>query len=132
MARRIPLIFFLLVPLVLIGCEGPKNNTVPHYLIGTWRSQAPGYTDRFLHFTQHGVMFGTGGDSGEAFPVSEVQEFTVTDVASARYKNSVLFTIHYITNERQEYLLSFYYDPAPEGAITFKNQEQVRWTKERS
>lgn len=119
----------LCVPLALIGCEDHKNNTVPQYLIGTWRSEAPGYADRVLHFTQHGVMFGMGGYSGEAYRVSEVQEFTVTDVASARFKNSVLFTIHYINNDRQEYLLLFYYDPVPEGVITFKNQEKVTWKK---
>lgn len=108
----------------------PLNNEVPPYLIGTWRSSTPGYEDRFLLFTQHSVVFGTGGYSGDVYGVYEVKTEPAEDGAPAGSSKRELFSIRYRGMDKFQSDLLFYYDPPPVDTITFKNQERLTWEKE--
>jgi hypothetical protein len=44
---------------------------------------------------------------------------------------SLLYTITYKSVEGLKYKFSFYYNPAGQGEIKFKNQDQIMWTKEK-
>jgi hypothetical protein len=107
----------------------PRNNEVPPYLIGVWRSNTPGYEDRYFQFARRNLVFGTGGIEGEAYMVAEVQSSPVDEGAQGGASKRMLVTIRYMKTDKLEYELSFYYDPEPAGLITFKNQEHLKWTK---
>ena len=38
-----------------------------------------------------------------------------------------LYTISYLSPEGEEYEFPFYYDPAGDGVIRFKNQQEMVW-----
>lgn len=128
--RFLPAIPFVLILLAVLMYSPPLNNDVPPYLIGTWRSSTPGYEDRFLLFTQHSVVFGTGGYSGDVYGVYEVKTEPVENDAPAGSSKQELFSIRYRGMDKLQYNLFFYYDPPPVGTITFKNQKRLIWTKE--
>lgn len=128
--RFLPAIPFLLILLAIMMYSPPLNNEVPPYLIGTWRSSTPGYEDRFLLFTQHSVVFGTGGYSGDVYGIYEIKTDPVEDGASAGSSKRELFSIQYRGMDKLQSDLLFYYDPPPAGTITFKNQERLTWKKE--
>jgi len=46
-----------------------------------------------------------------------------------RKERKTLYVICYKNTARQEYKFSFYYDPANQGTIRFKNQREMVWTK---
>lgn len=108
----------------------PLSNEVPPYLIGTWRSSTPGYEDRFLLFTQHSVVFGTGGYSGDVYGIYEVRMDSVEDGALPGSSKRELFSIRHRGIDKFQSDLLFYYDPPPVDTITFKNQERLTWKKE--
>lgn len=107
----------------------PRNNEVPPYLRGTWHSNTPGYEDRYLLFVERNVAFGTGGYDGEAYMIAEVQAEPVGEIGPDGKSKKTLFTIRYMKPDKLEYTLSFYYEPEPVKTITFKNQENLTWTK---
>jgi hypothetical protein len=129
--RFFPVIPFLLILIAVIVYAPPLNNELPPYLIGLWRSSTPGYEDRYMLFTQHSVVFGTGGFSGDVNVIYEVQASPVEAGAPAPSVGRELFTIRYLDAEKSKSDLQFYYDPPPAGVITFKNQEHLKWTKEK-
>ena len=127
--QYIPYAVIFLVILAPLLHNPPRNNTVPPYLIGTWKSGTPGYEDRFMLFTQHSVVFGTGGYAGDVYVVDEVETSPASEDAAVGANERELFTIHYMKADKLKLELSFYYDPPPLGVITFKNQENLKWTK---
>jgi hypothetical protein len=98
-------------------------------LIGVWKSETPGYQDRYLMFVERNVAFGTGGYDGESYIVAEVQSSPVGDEMQDAASMKTLYTIRYMKADRVEYDLSFYYQEKPVETITFKNQETLKWTR---
>jgi hypothetical protein len=127
--QYIPYAVIFLVILAPILHNPPRNNDVPAYLIGAWKSGTPGYEDRFMLFTQHSVVFGTGGYAGDVYVVDEIEISPVAEDAPGGANKRELFTIRYMRADKLKISLSFYYDPPPLGVITFKNQENLKWTK---
>ncbi len=107
----------------------PRNNRVPPYLIGVWETTTPGYRDRYLMFAERNVAFGTGKYEGESYIVAETEISSADDDAQTEAGKRKLFKIRYMKPDKLEYDLSFYYDPPPADVITFKNQENLKWTK---
>lgn len=127
--QYLPYVVAFLVILAPLLHNPPRNNNVPPYLIGAWKSDTPGYEDRYMMFTQHSVVFGTGGYSGEVYVVDEVQTSPAAEGAPGGSSKRELFTIRYMKVDRLKFELSFYYDPPPLGIIAFKNQEELKWTR---
>ena len=111
----------------------PRNNQVPTYLLGQWKSETPGYEDRYLLFADRNLAFGTGRYEGESYIVAEAQASPVdTGMQSGASTNRMMLVeIRYMKQDRLEYGLSFYYEPKPVETITFKNQEHLKWTKKK-
>ena len=127
--QYLPYAVVFLVILAPILHNPPRNNTIPPYLIGAWKSGTPGYEDRFMMFTQHSVVFGTGGYAGDVYVVDEVQTSPVSEGAAGHANSRELFAITYMKADKLKLELSFYYEPEPVETITFKNQEHLKWTK---
>lgn len=127
--QYLPYAIAFLVILAPLLHNPPRDNKVPPYLIGVWRSTTPGYEDRYFQFAQRNLVFGTGGIEGESYMIAEIQSSPADESAQGGASKRMLFTIQYMKMDKQEYQLSFYYDPAPAEVITFKNQEKLTWTK---
>ena len=124
-----PYVVIFLAILAPLLHNPPRNNKVPAYLIGAWKTTTPEYEDRYLLFAEHNVAFGTGKYEGESYIVAEVQESPVDDGTQDGASKKKLVLIRYMKPDRLEYSLSFYYEPEPGATITFKNQENLKWTK---
>ena len=127
--QYLPYVIAFLVILAPLLYNPPRNNTVPPYLLGVWRSTTPGYEDRYFQFAPRNLVFGTGGIEGEAYMIAEVQAAPADEGAQGDASKRMLFTIRYMKMDKLEYELSFYYDPEPAEVITFKHQEKLKWTR---
>ncbi len=116
------LIFFI----IILGCESKKIAGVPDNLIGAWGTSDPTYADRPFEIRKEEIIFHTGGGNFDTYRIKKIE------VESAPQKGSSLYIIHYKILEGKVYKFSFYYDPAGNGAIRFKNQQEILWTKEKS
>ena len=109
--------------MVLSACQCGRQTTVPHDLIGVWETTEPTYADRPFEIKTDEVIFGTGNEKSDAYPITKIK------IEKDREEGGTLHTIWYRNIERQEYQFSFYYDPTNQGTIRFKNQKNFGWTK---
>ena len=114
------LIFFLALSAFQCG----KNTTIPEDLIGVWKTMAPTYVDRSFEIKTDEVIFGTGEETFDTYPITKIKS------EKDPREQGTLYTLYYKNIEGQEYGFSFYYDPANHGIIRFKNQKEMVWTKE--
>ncbi len=120
--KPIPVFLAFAILTTFIGCPSAKDTSVPDDLIGVWTTAAPQYEDRFLQFTKDSIIFGTGDTSYDIHAITKIEK--------VHGGTPSLYTISYMNSEEQEYRFSFYYGPAHDGVITFKNQENITWKKE--
>ena len=113
----------ILVAVLIFVFFPKKNKDVPENLIGKWTTSAPGYQDRFLEITKETLTYGLGGDKEDAYLLSSMQE--------SLEGNDILYTFNYKNTDGLAFTRSFYYHPENGGAIQFKHQEHIKWTKER-
>jgi len=109
--------------MVLAACQGGGKAAVPDELIGVWETTAPTYADRFFEITAGEVMFGTGEEKFDTYPIKKIK------MEKDHKEQKEYYIIYYKNVEGQEYKFSFYYDPANQGTIRFKNQKEMVWTK---
>jgi hypothetical protein len=109
--------------MVLAACQGGGKAAVPDELIGVWETTAPTYADRFFEITVGEVMFGTGEEKFDTYPIKKIK------IEKDFKEQKAYYIIYYKNVEGQEYKFSFYYDPANQGTIRFKNQKEMVWTK---
>ena len=83
----------------------------------------PKYADRFFELKKDAIIFGTGGDNVDTYPIASIER--------TRDEEGLLYNIHYLNRHRQRYTFSIYYDPTNHGVIRFKNQKHFTWTKEK-
>ncbi len=114
------IIIFLMV---LSACQCWRRAAVPEDLIGVWRTTAPAYADRFFEIKTDEVIFGTGEEKFDTYPITKIK------IEKDNKEQGTLYIICYKNIEGQEYKFSFYYDPANQGMIRFKNQQEMVWTK---
>lgn len=84
---------------------------------------APTYADRFFEIKTDEVIFGTGEEKFDTYPITKIK------IEKNREEHGTLYIICYKNTAGQEYKFSFYYDPANQGTIRFKNQKEMVWTK---
>ena len=118
----------VIVALILIGASifvfyPGKNTDIPLNLIGKWTTSAPRYQDRFFEITKETLIYGLGGGKIDVYFISSMEE--------SLEGNNILYTINYKNTDGLEFTRSFYYHPENEGAIQFKHQEHIKWTKEK-
>ena len=98
-----------------------ENEDFPDSLIGRWTTSEPRYKDRFFELSKTTFTYGLGGDKKDVCVISSIEK-SVQD-------NNTLYTINYHNIDGLEYTRSFYYYPANGGVIKFKNQKDIKWTK---
>jgi hypothetical protein len=103
---------------VISGCS--RNDALPEYLIGTWKTSDPKYADRYLKFSEDFVMFGTGEGKEESYYIQEIR--------TEQDEGGLLYTIHYEDQEKEEWTLTFVYHPDSGGTIKLKNSDDI-WEK---
>jgi hypothetical protein len=113
----------ILCLMVLSVCQCGRKTTVPDDLIGVWETTAPTYADRFFEIKTDEVIFGTGEERFDTYPITKIK------IEKDREEQKTLYIICYKNMAGQEYKFSFYYDPANQGTIRFKNQREMVWTK---
>ncbi|MGZ6210353.1 MAG: hypothetical protein ACXWL9_09425 [Syntrophales bacterium] len=109
--------------MVLSVCQCGKKTAVPDDLIGVWETTAPTYADRFFEIKTDEVIFGTGAGKFDTYPITKIK------IEKNREEQKTLYIICYKNTAGQEYKFSFYFDPANQGTIRFKNQKEMVWTK---
>lgn len=108
---------------VLSACQPAKKMAVPENLIGVWETTAPTYADRFFEIKTDEVIFSTGEKTFDTYPISKMR------IEKDRKEQKTLYIICYKNAAGQEYKFSFFHDPANQGTIRFKNQNEMVWTK---
>jgi len=109
--------------MVLSVCQCGRKTTVPDDLIGVWETTAPTYADRFFEIKTDEIIFGTVEGSFDTYPITKIK------IEKDPVEQKTLYIICYKNTAGQEYKFSFYYDPANQGTIRFKNQQEMVWAK---
>ncbi len=115
------LVLMLTLLTLIVGCQSRKDKNVPDALVGVWKTSTAKYADRFFEITKDVIIFGTGDGNSNLHLIDNID--------TLREDQTILYTITYLNPEGQPYNFSFYYDPAHDGVIRFKNQKQIAWTK---
>lgn len=118
--RRALLAFALLT--TMLGCTPGHEKTVPEDLLGVWTTSEPKYADRFFELAKDAIIFGTGGDDFDVYPVESVER--------TRDEEGLVYNIRYLNREGQPYTFSIYYDASHHGVIRLKHQKHFHWTRE--
>jgi hypothetical protein len=124
--ERILLVIFILFVIPFSGFQCGKGPTVPDNLIGVWETTDPMYADRTFEITRNEVIFQTGEQTFNPYTIKKIE------MEKAPGKQTLLYTFHYMNQKGLQYKFSFYYDPAGQGEIRYKNQSQILWTKRRA
>ena len=101
-----------------------KYEVFPDRMIGRWTTSEPRYTDRFFEISQTTFTYGIGGDKKDVCIISSIEKSV--------QGNTTLYTIKYRNVDGIKYIRSFYYFPGNGGVIKFKNQKDIKWTKNKN
>jgi hypothetical protein len=118
--KRVWMIISCLMALSAFQCG---RGTVPEDLIGVWETTSPAYADRFFEIKAKEIIFGTGGEKFDTYPITKIR------IEKDRQEQKTLYLICYKNMDGKVYKFFFYYDPANQGTIRFKNQKEMVWTK---
>ena len=119
------LVGLLIFLIIILGCESKKIAAVPENLIGVWGTSDPAYADRPFEITRYEVIFHTGEQTSDTYPIKSIE------MEKTPGEEGTLYIINYTNREGLKYEFSFYYNPAREGEIRYKNQRQMLWTKKK-
>ena len=120
--KRVWMIISCLMALSAFQCG---RGTVPEGLIGVWETKSPAYADRFVEIQGKEIIFGTGEGKFDVYPITKIR----IEKEKESQKQKTLYLICYKNIEGKVYKFFFYYDPANQGTIRFKNQKEMVWTK---
>lgn len=107
--------------LLLSGCGRGRIKEVPPELLGVWRTDAPGYQDRFMEIRPREIIFGTGPGSADIH--------TINGLRRRAAPGHIDFTIFYDNVEGQEYEFSIIFEYSEGGQITLTNQRNMVWRR---
>jgi hypothetical protein len=95
-----------------------SDKSIPAPLRGTWTTDAPNMTDRYLRLAKGLVVFGLGQD--------REQIVTVIRIESAESAGGeTRFTIHYRDDAGSERTLDFAFQPDSGGTIRLTNRPEL-------
>jgi hypothetical protein len=124
--KRSGFIVVLTILTIFFGWHCGYEKFAPNELVGTWKTSAPKYADRFLKIDTDTITFGIGGGNVEIYTIKKLKMKKALD------ERSVLYTIYYDGKEGDEYTFGFYYSPERGGTIRLKHQRQIVWEKQRN
>lgn len=119
------LVLLVVIMTTFFGFQCGKNKNAPDYLVGVWRTSHEKYADRFFEIERNSITFDIGEGKSATHRIINVE------IEKTPKEKGTLYTIYYKHEEGEKLKFSFYYDPANQGQIRFKNQDQIVWTKER-
>ena len=120
--KKIFVILAIFSVLLVYGCS--RKLVVPDELVGIWETPTPIYEGCFFEITKEEVKFGSKD--------GQVSNFFIKDMKIQKIPNEewTLYTISYVARGFQKYEFPFYYHPASNGVIRFKNKMESVWTRE--
>jgi hypothetical protein len=110
---------------LFFGCQRGGSATIPNELIGVWKTWAPKYGNCSMEITNYTITFSDGDEHININTIKDVKREKPTS------EHRILYTIYYVNREGDEYKCSLYYNPAHNGELRFKNEQEIMWTKER-
>ena len=112
------------VTIILTASSCVSQTQLPDELLGIWKTEALKYQDTFFEMKTNLLVLG--------MKTGEVQSFTVTKVERKKLPEEewVLYTVFYQNDSLQKFEFPIYYNPAKNGVIRYKNQENLVWKKE--
>lgn len=119
------LVVFIILTIAFFGFQCAESTIVPDNLIGVWGTSDPTYDDRTFEITRNEIIFQTGEKTFDTYAIKKIEMEKVSG------GQTLLYIFHYKNKEGLKYKFSFYYNPAGQGEIRYKNQSQVVWTKEK-
>jgi hypothetical protein len=117
-------ILFITLVMLFFALQCSKIKTAPDDLIGVWKTSDPKYEDRFFEVDRSTITFGKGGGD------SDTHSITSIEIEKGDEARGNLYTIAYKDKEGQKFTFLIYYNPANQGTIRFKNQDQIEWTRQ--
>jgi len=120
------LVGLLIFLILILGCGSKKITAVPENFTGVWGTSDPTYADRTFEIARNEIIFQTGENTFNTYSIKSIEMEKVPG------EENDLYTINYINKEGLKYKFSFYYNPAGQGEIRYKNQRQIAWTKKKS
>jgi hypothetical protein len=109
---------FLCLLLIFIG--GCEREVVPQYLMGTWKTSAPQYEDRYLKIDDHTVIYGLGN--------GEEASHAIDKISKKQADGKTVYIFYYRNAEGEKETLTVVYRPDSGGSLQVKNNEAV-WEK---
>lgn len=110
------------IMMLLSGCT--RKAIVPDELVGIWTTPTPIYEGCFFEITKDEIIFGAKDGSESNFFIKDLKTQKIPE------EEWTLYTLSYIVRGFQKYEFPFYYHPASNGVIRFKNKMESVWTKE--
>ena len=109
----------------LPGCQQETTDVeLPAELFGRWTTSAPKYADRFFELRGDGtVLFGLGGSQREVSPIVKVELVKDGDFLN--------YHISHLSETGDVYFFSLSYHTGRAGQLTFLNQPNIVWKKEK-
>lgn len=121
-SRQIFAIGILCVLFLTSGCS--REPVIPDELIGKWTTPTPIYEGCFFEITKEEIKFGAKDGQVSNFYIKDMRVQKIPEEAWT------LYTISYVVRGYQKYEFPFYYHPASNGVIRFKNKMESVWTRE--
>jgi hypothetical protein len=115
----------MIILVALLACQSKDASTLPHELLGVWKTTVPKYKDCSFILKQGFVIY----LSGELLENIDVNFISRID-KSPRDKGT-LYTLYCLKEKGQEFIVSFYYYPEKGGLIRFKNQNRIDWKRDK-
>ena len=117
----------LMAIVVLVACLGcpSKITSVPENLIGIWRTESPNYADRIFELRKNEVVFQIGEGKFESHRITNIEK------EENQKEKKILYILSYKGEKGHETKFLFYHYPEERGAIRFKNQQEMVWTKQK-
>ncbi len=100
--------------------HSPDLKTAPPELVGTWTTDHPGYSDRYVELKPDAIIFGTGGTSFVRYEILGVDRDPSTAVDG--------FTIYFRDVGGEDFRKDVVLDPGGR-AFHFANQPDVVWQR---
>ncbi len=120
--KKISIIIVILSVLFICGCS--RKAVISDSLVGIWKTPTPIYEGCFFQITKEEISFGSKDGQISTFFIKNVR---VQKIAEEEW---TLYNISYVVRGFQKYEFPFYYHPAGNGVIRFKNKMESVWTRE--
>ena len=122
MKEKVFLVGFIILAL-LGGNSCKKEMVIPDELIGVWETSEPKYEGCYFEVTKDEII------------IKDIEEnlnfYKITKIEAEKDPSEefITYVITYIDLEERDYEFPILYFPGEEGAIRWKNQTNIVWTK---